>query len=103
MDMAKLTKGDVLHVARLSNLNLTEDELEMFTLQLSKIVDFFSELSEIDTTNIKPTSQTTGLINILRDDMVMSDRMLTQNEALSGTDNTYNGMFRVPKVLKNKI
>ncbi len=101
--MAKLTKGDVLHVARLSNLNLTEDELEMFTLQLSKIVDFFSELSEIDTTNIKPTSQTTGLINILRDDMVMSDRMLTQNEALSGTDNTYNGMFRVPKVLKNKI
>lgn len=101
--MTKVTSSVVKHVAKLSNLDLSDKEVEEYTPQLARIIDFISELSRVDTKNIVPTSQTTGLVNILREDVVMSKNTLTQSEALSGTDNTYNGMFRVPKILKNKI
>lgn len=99
--MAKLTKKDVLHVAELSNLKLTEAEIKKFTPQLDKIIEFVATLSEIDTDGIEPTSQTTGLKNILRDDIIKSDQSLSQDEALSGTDG-YNGYFKVPAILDER-
>ena len=99
--MAKLTKKEILHVAELSNLKLTEAEIKKFTPQLDKIIEFVATLSEVDTTNIEPTSQTTGLTNILRDDEVKTDEALTPDQALSGTD-TYNGYFKVPAILTER-
>lgn len=99
--MAKLTKKDVKHVADLSNLTLTDEEIAKFTPQLDKIIEFVATLSEVDTENIEPTSQTTGLTNVLRDDVVKSERMLTQEEALSNTDG-HNGYFKVKAILKNR-
>ncbi len=99
--MAKLTKKDVLHVAKLSNLTLTDAEIKKFTPQLAKIVEFVSQLSEVDTDGVSPTSQTTGLTNILREDVVKSDELLSQEEALSNTDG-YNGFFKVNAVLENR-
>lgn len=100
--MAKLTKKDVLHVAELSNLKLTEAEIKKFTPQLTKIIEFVSALNEVDTTDVEPTSQTTGLVNVTREDEVISENMLTQDEALSGTDNTHNGYFKVLSILTNR-
>lgn len=77
--MAKLTKKEVLHIASLAKLNLTESEVKKFTPQLSKIVDFVSQLSEVDVDDVEPTSQTTGLENIYRDDVVNSGDYL-ENE-----------------------
>lgn len=102
MASKKLTKTDVLHVAKLSNLTLTEDEIKKFTPQLSKIVDFISQLSEVDTSSVRPTSQTTGLTNVFREDVVISENMLSQEEALSGTDNIKNGLVKVPKILEGR-
>lgn len=99
--MAKLTKNDVKHVADLSNLTLTDAEIKKFTPQISKIVDFVAKLSEVNTDGVEPTSQTTGLINILREDKVKSDESLTQVEALSNT-NGYNGFFKVKAILENR-
>lgn len=99
--MAKLTKKEVKHVADLSNLVLTEEEIAKFTPQLDKIIEFVSTLDEVDTKNVEPTSQTTGLKNILREDKVKSDELLTQDEALSNTDG-HNGFFKVPSILTNR-
>lgn len=100
--MAGLTKGDVLHVAKLAKLNLTEAEIEKFTTQLSKIIDYVGELSEVDTKNIEPTNQTTGLTDVVREDLVTSDESLSQDQALLGTDKTHSGYFKVGAILSER-
>ena len=99
--MAKLTKKEVKHVADLSNLVLTEEEIAKFTPQLDKIIEFVGTLDEVDTKNVEPTSQTTGLKNVLRDDIIKSDELLSQEEALSNTDG-HNGYFKVKAILTNR-
>lgn len=100
--MAKLTKNEVLHIAKLANLKLTDKDIEKFTGQLSGIVDFIGRLSEVDVKGIKPTSQTTGLANIFRPDEINSSNTLSQEDALSGTDKTYNGYFKVGAILTER-
>lgn len=99
--MAKLTIDEVKHVAKLSKLDLTTDEVIKFQGQLSKIVDYISQLSDVDTSNIEPTSQTTGLENITREDEIKPESF-TQDEVLSGTDKTFNGYFAVDKILNKE-
>ena len=100
--MANLTKSDVLHVAKLAKLNLTDEEIEKFTPQLSQIIEYVGELSKVDTNNIDPTTQTTGLKDVLREDETSGEELLTQDEALSGTDSAHNGYFKVEAVLTER-
>ena len=99
--MGRLSKDDVLYVAKLAKLTLSPDELTKFQEQLSKIVDYVSQLSEVDTANCEPTSQTTGLENVFRSDEVKPVG-LTQDEALSGSEKTHNGYFTVDKILNKE-
>ncbi|MFH1864086.1 MAG: Asp-tRNA(Asn)/Glu-tRNA(Gln) amidotransferase subunit GatC [bacterium] len=100
--MPKLTKIEVEHVARLAKLELTPNEITKFQGQLSKIVDYISQLSKVDTSSLEPTSQTTGLENVFRIDEIKTSGCLSQQETLSGTDKTRNGYFVVDAVLENK-
>jgi aspartyl-tRNA(Asn)/glutamyl-tRNA(Gln) amidotransferase subunit C len=99
--MARLTKKQVLHVAELSNLKLTDAEIEKFTPQLDKIIEFVGALEEVNTDNVLPTVQTTGLTNVLREDKIIAENILSQSKALSGTDG-HNGYFKVKAVLENR-
>jgi aspartyl-tRNA(Asn)/glutamyl-tRNA(Gln) amidotransferase subunit C len=99
--MSKLTKANVLHVAKLAKLNLSDAEVKKFLPQLSSIVDHIGNLSEVDTKNIEPTSQTTGLTDVFRDDEI-KESSLDQDKALSGTDKIYNGYFKVPAILEGR-
>ncbi len=100
--MNKLTKQDVLHVAKLAKLILTNEEVDKFTDQLSAIVNYMEELNAVDTSNIEPTSQTTGLENVFRNDEVKTDQILSQDAALSGTEEIYNGYFKVNAILSER-
>ncbi len=100
MGMTKLTKKDTLHVSKLAKLDLTEKEVDKFTTQLSHVVDHISELSTVDTELIEPTSQTTGLTNVLREDEIDVTNCLSQDEALSGTEDTENGFVTTTAILK---
>jgi aspartyl-tRNA(Asn)/glutamyl-tRNA(Gln) amidotransferase subunit C len=102
MASKKLTTADVKHVAKLAKLKLSKDEVGKFVNQLSEVVSYIDELAEVPTDNIEPTSQTTGLTNVTRKDEVKSERILTQEEALSGSDNIHNGYFKVPYVFEGK-
>ena len=74
--MGNLSKDDVLHVAKLSKLTLTPKEITKFQVQLSKVVEYISNLSEVDTSNYQPTSQTTGLENVFRPDEVKISNLI---------------------------
>jgi len=100
--MTKLTKNDVLHVAKLAKLPLTDDEVDKFTDQLSSIISYMDELNAVDTSNVEPTSQTTGLENIFRKDEVKPDQILSQDAALSGSEEIYNGYFKVDAILTER-
>ena len=93
--MRSLTRDDVLHVAKLAKLDLTNEEVARFQRQLSKIVDYISQLSEIDTSSLEPTSQTTGLENVFRKDEVTES--LAIDKVLKNASKHKESMFYVPK------
>lgn len=100
--MTRLTKEEVLHIAKLAKLNLSDEKIAKFTEQLSKVVDFVSQLSEVDVKGIEPTSQTTGLENVYREDKKSAKESLNEDGALSGTDKAYNGYFKVDAILTER-
>ncbi|QQG40507.1 MAG: Asp-tRNA(Asn)/Glu-tRNA(Gln) amidotransferase subunit GatC [Candidatus Levyibacteriota bacterium] len=92
-------KIDVAHVAKLANLPLTDEEKKKFEKQLSSILEYIAKLNEVDTKNIEPTSQVTGLENVTREDITAPS--FTQDEALSNTTSKHNGLFKVPAILES--
>lgn len=100
--MAKLSKQDVLHVAKLAKIDLTDSEVDKFTSQLSLVLEYMSELNDVDTSNVEATSQTTGLENVTRTDLIKTENILSQDEALSGSDKTHNGYFKVDAILSER-
>lgn len=59
-------------VAKLAHLNLSEAEIAKFTPQLDSILGYFQDLQELDTTNVMPTAQVTGLHNVTRPDQILT-------------------------------
>ena len=68
--MAKLTRDDVLHLARLARISLSDDEVTEFSEELSAILQYVEQLSSVDVTGLEPTNQVTGLTNVMREDVV---------------------------------
>lgn len=66
--MSKLKKSDVLHIAKLAKLKLAKSEIDKFSKQLSMILEYVNKLSEIETSDVIPASQTIGLANVFRED-----------------------------------
>lgn len=93
-------KINVPHVAKLANLPLTNAEEEKFEKQLSEVLEYINKLDEIETKNVIPTSQVTGLENVTRLDI--PEQSLTQEQALSNTKSQHNGLFKVKAILENE-
>jgi aspartyl-tRNA(Asn)/glutamyl-tRNA(Gln) amidotransferase subunit C len=70
--MADLSKDDVLKLARLARLDLTDEEVSEFTAELAEILKYVEQLDTVDTKGLLPTSQVTGLVNVTRPDAVRS-------------------------------
>jgi aspartyl-tRNA(Asn)/glutamyl-tRNA(Gln) amidotransferase subunit C len=68
INMAKLSKEDVLKLARLSKLELTQAQLERFPRELEEIVEYVEQLQSVDVVGLEPTNQVTGLTNVMRED-----------------------------------
>ncbi len=92
-------KIDVKKVAKLANLPIQKEDVEKFEKQLSSILDYIKKLEEVDTKNVEPTSQVTGLENVTREDEASPS--LSQEEALVNTKDKHNGMFKVKAILDN--
>ncbi len=68
--MAKLTRDDVIHLATLAKLALSDEEIDRFVPELSKILDYVEQLQAVDLAGLEPTSQVTGLLNVERLDEI---------------------------------
>jgi len=97
-----LTKEEVLHVAKLARLDLTETEVEKFRTQLSGILDLFKKIDDLKLENVAETSQVTGLSNVLRGDKVSCREDLTcctVEQLLKNVPIMENSTIKVPKVI----
>jgi aspartyl-tRNA(Asn)/glutamyl-tRNA(Gln) amidotransferase subunit C len=66
--MGKLSRDDVLKLAQLSRLSLTDDEITEYSEELSEILQYVEQLQQIDVSDLEPTNQVSGLTNVTRND-----------------------------------
>ena len=96
--MAKFTRADVLKLAKLAKLDLSEEEIVSFTSEIKEILGYVEQLQSVDVTGLKPTSQVTGLKNITRKDEVFNYGV-TQADLLKNVPATKDGQIKVKRVL----
>jgi len=94
----KLSREEILHLAKLAKLQLTDKEIEKFQKQLSEVLDYISKLKEVDTKNVEPVSQVTGLVDVTREDEVDNTRQLSQLEATANAKDKKNGFIKVKAI-----
>ncbi len=93
----KLSRNEVLHIARLAKLGLTEAEVKKLGEQLSHILENFEILKQVDTTGVPPTAQPNTLQNVLKDDE--SKTSLPQSQVLANAPQREGEFFRIRAVL----
>jgi aspartyl-tRNA(Asn)/glutamyl-tRNA(Gln) amidotransferase subunit C len=89
-----IDREQVLHVARLARLRLSDDELERMPAELSKILEHVERMDMLDLEGVDPTSHVVELQNVLRDDVPRPS--LPRERALQGAPDVADGGFRVP-------
>ncbi len=88
-----LTPEEVRHIARLARVGLSDDEMPRLQSQLSKILDYFRRLQEVDTENVPPTAQTLAMHNVMRDDEPQPS--MDKEEVLANAPQREDDHFRV--------
>lgn len=97
--MAKLSRDDVLKLARLAKLQLSEAEVEQYRTELSEILGYVEQLQEVDVAGLQPTTQVTGLKNVTREDVV-DDYGATQEDLLKNVPDRKGAYIKVKRVLE---
>ena len=95
-----IDKNEVLRIAKLAKLKLTEREIEIYGKDMNEILDYMEKLNELDTTNVEPLSYPVERETAFREDKV--NESIPRNEALKNAPDTDGEFFKVPKVIKNK-
>lgn len=93
-----VSKEDVKHIAKLSKLYLSDEELEKYTNDLSNIVNFANELSNIDVEGVKPTAHILDIKNVFRKDE--KKESYDREEILKNAPTKEAGCISVPKVVE---
>lgn len=96
--MTVISRDDVQHLAQLSSLQLTDEELGSLQTDIGNILGYIEQLGELDTTGVEPTYQVTGLENVWRDDTVIKTDV-TREQLLALSTESANNQVKVPKVL----
>jgi aspartyl-tRNA(Asn)/glutamyl-tRNA(Gln) amidotransferase subunit C len=97
--MTQISRDDVQHLAQLSSLQLSDEELDGLQADLSGILQYVEQLGELDTAGVEPTYQVTDLENIWRDDQVVEDGV-GREQLLALAPEAANNQVKVPKVLQ---
>jgi aspartyl-tRNA(Asn)/glutamyl-tRNA(Gln) amidotransferase subunit C len=94
MDPMAISKDDVLHVAQLARLALTEEEVERLGEQLNAILEAVGKVAELDLSDVEPTSHPLDLVNVWGEDEPRPS--LSVDEALANAPAREGHFFRVP-------
>ena len=95
--MQRLSRGDVVHVARLARLDLTEEEIDLFTGQVADVLRHAQAVASLETAGVPPTAHPVPLVNVLRDDVARPG--LDRDEVLAQAPAAEDHRFRVPRIL----
>lgn len=91
-----ISKEEILHVAQLARLQLTDAEME--GLHMEEVITFADQLSELDIAGIEPTNHVSDVYNVLREDMVKPS--FDRDDILKNAPSKARGCFLVPKVVE---
>lgn len=94
----KITKEEVLHVAKLARLKLTEDETERLMTDMGSIISFADKLNELDTDGVVPTAHAIPMQNAFRADEIKES--FDRDEILKNAPSTDGDGFLIPKVVE---
>lgn len=97
-EMAQLTREEILQLAQLSRLSLTDIEADTFGAELAAILGYVEQLSTVDVTGLAPTSQVTGLTNVTRDDVVI-DYGYSKEDLLENVPAVENNLLKVKRMI----
>jgi aspartyl-tRNA(Asn)/glutamyl-tRNA(Gln) amidotransferase subunit C len=93
---SSLSRDDVVHVARLARLDLTDEEVELFTAQLRTVLDHAADVASLDLSHLEPSSHPIALENVLRADEPRPS--LDRDEVLAVAPAVEDDRFRVPRI-----
>ena len=93
-----VTVEEVRHIAKLARLRLTEPEEQVMAEQLSSILDYIEQLTELDVADVPPMTHVLDLVNATRVDVV--ERRITHDQALKNASSADSDYFRVPRVIE---
>jgi aspartyl-tRNA(Asn)/glutamyl-tRNA(Gln) amidotransferase subunit C len=93
----KLSREQVIAIAELAKLDLTEQEIEQYAEQLSAVLDYASRLEQLNTDDIPPTASVLPLQNVMREDVVRPS--LPREQVIANAPAAVEGQFRVDAVL----
>jgi aspartyl-tRNA(Asn)/glutamyl-tRNA(Gln) amidotransferase subunit C len=96
--MTQISRDDVQHLAQLSSLQLSDDELDNLKVDIENILGYVQQLSELDTEGVEPTYQVTDLENVWRDDSII-DSHVSREQLLALAPESAANQVKVPKVL----
>ncbi len=93
-----ISRDDLLHLAQLSNLQLADDEIIALQTDLGNILNYVTQLGELDTSGVEPTYQVTDLENVFRDDVIVKSDA-DREALLQLSPDQKDNQIKVPKVL----
>jgi len=93
-----LSRDDVLKVAELARLNLTDDQVDLFTRQLGDVLDYIQTLNELDTTDVEPLAHPLPVTNVFRTDE--PHESVAKDDVLANAPDRHGDLFGVPPVLE---
>lgn len=97
----KLSKEDILKLAKLSRLKLSDDEIESYRAELSSILEYVEQLEKVDVSGLKPTYQVTGLTsqeeNATREDIVTTQ--VSHEELMKNVPNKLDRQIKVKRMI----
>ena len=97
MSEKKITEDDVRHVAKLSRLRLSDEEIHHFTDQLEAVLGYISKLNELDVDGVEPMAHAMDMCNVRREDVEQDG--IAVEDALKNAPAKDDVFFKVPKVL----
>ncbi len=97
--MADLSRDDVLKLARLARLTITDEEADKYRAELSEILRYVELLQTADVDGLEPTSQVTGLTNVMRDDELV-DYGVTPDDLLRIAPATQDRQVKVKRMIQ---
>ena len=97
--MTRISSDDVRKVSKLCRLEIPENDIEKYSNQLEGILEYIAQLERIDTLNVPPTTRAVEVVNVFREDTIVSSSSDVRDKILDLAPQREGEFFRVPKIL----